>query len=91
MIIVAIIVGIVLIGIICLSNYISHNELGYFNMGIFLGIVISIFLVIEMAIINNLVEEQIPTALDVYRDNTELEYTIRGGEVVDSVVVFKKK
>lgn len=32
-----------------------------------------------------------PNAIDVYQGKTELEYTIRGGEVVDSVVVFKKK
>lgn len=29
--------------------------------------------------------------MDVYQNKTELEYTIRSGEVVDSVVVFKKK
>ena len=32
-----------------------------------------------------------PTALDVYQGKTTLEYTIRDGEIVDSVVVFKKK
>jgi hypothetical protein len=30
-----------------------------------------------------------PTALDVYQGKTTLEYTIRDGEVIDSVVVFK--
>lgn len=35
--------------------------------------------------------QPIPTALDVYQGKTELEYTIRGGEIVDSVVVFKNK
>lgn len=33
----------------------------------------------------------IPSALDVYQNKTTLEYTIRDGEVVDSVVVFKNK
>jgi hypothetical protein len=34
--------------------------------------------------------EPIPTALDVYRGKTTLEYTIRDGEIIDSVVVFKE-
>lgn len=32
-----------------------------------------------------------PTALDVYQGKTTLEYTIRDGEIMDSVVVFKKE
>ena len=32
-----------------------------------------------------------PTAMDVYQGKTTLEYTIRDGEIVDSVVVFKNK
>lgn len=35
--------------------------------------------------------ESTPSALDVYQGKTELEYTIRGREVVDSIVVYKKK
>lgn len=31
-----------------------------------------------------------PTALDVYRGKTELEYTVIGGVHTDSTVVFKK-
>ena len=30
-----------------------------------------------------------PTAMDVYQRKTELMYTVKGSEVVDSVVVFK--
>lgn len=33
---------------------------------------------------------QEPTALDVYRGKTELEYTVIGGVYTDSIVVFKK-
>jgi hypothetical protein len=29
--------------------------------------------------------------MDVYQGKTTLEYTIRDGEIVDSVVVFKNK
>lgn len=34
--------------------------------------------------------EPSPTALDVYKGKTTLEYTIRDGEIIDSVVVFKE-
>ena len=30
-----------------------------------------------------------PTAMDVYQDKTTLEYTIRDGEIIDSIVVYK--
>lgn len=33
--------------------------------------------------------DSIPSAIDVYQGKTELEYTVRGNEVVDSVVVYK--
>lgn len=32
-----------------------------------------------------------PTAMDVYQGKTTLEFTIRDGEIVDSVVIFKNK
>jgi hypothetical protein len=31
------------------------------------------------------------SAMDVYEGKTELQYTIKNGEVVDSIVVFKQK
>lgn len=30
-----------------------------------------------------------PTAMDVYKGKTELQYTIRNGEIVDSIAVYK--
>lgn len=41
--------------------------------------------------ITSSVYEKKPQAIEVYQGKTTLEYTIRGGEVVDSVVVFKNK
>lgn len=86
----AIVVGIVLIGLIYLGNHISHNGWGCFDMGVFLGIVISIFFVIEVGIVSDILAEQIPTALDVYRGNTELMITSVNGVPTDTTVVFKK-
>lgn len=48
--------------------------------GIFLSTVIAICIKIDSPI----------EPIEVYQGKTELEYTIRGGEVVDSIVVYKK-
>jgi hypothetical protein len=42
-------------------------------------------------VIENKVQNKYPQAMDVYQGKTTLEYTIRDGEIVDSVVVFKNK
>ena len=42
-------------------------------------------------VIANKVQDKYPQAIDVYQGKTTLEYTIRDGEIVDSVVVFKNK
>lgn len=54
----------------------------------FLGIVIGLFIGTMFVDISTTSQ---PTAMDVYRNKTELQYTIRGDEIIDSVVVFKKK
>lgn len=53
---------------------------------IFLGIVIGLFI---GTFLTNIILRPEPTAMDVYRGKTELQYTIRGNEIVDSVVVYK--
>ena len=55
---------------------------------IFLGIVIGLFIGTMFVSISMTPS---PTAMDVYRNKTELQYTIRGNEIIDSVVVFKKR
>ena len=46
---------------------------------------------LETLCINEIVSGQRPKAMDVYQGKTTLEYTIRDGVKVDSVVVFKEK
>ena len=89
-IVAAVLVGLVLIGLIFMANYISDSKKGYFDIGVFLGLVISTFMVIEVGIIIEILEEPIPTALDVYRGNTELKITSVNGIPTDTTVVFKK-
>ena len=90
MIAAAVLVGLILIGLIYIANYISDSKKGDFDIGIFLGIVISVFSVIEIGIVSDILADQIPTALDVYRGNTELMITSVNGIPTDTTVVFKK-
>lgn len=89
MIIAAIIVGLIVIGLIILINHISRYSNGDFDTGFFFGICLTVVCIIEIGIVSNIIEEPKPTPMDVYQGKTTLEYTIRDGEVIDSVVVFK--
>lgn len=57
----------------------SSGFAGFFG-GIFLSAVVAVCIKINSPI----------EPIEVYQGKTELEYTIRGGEVVDSIVVYKK-
>ena len=46
---------------------------------------------LETLYIHEIVSEPHPKAMDVYQGKNTLEYTIRDGVKVDSVVVFKEK
>ena len=48
-----------------------------------------ILMVIETCLVEIIKEKPIPSALDVYRGNTELEITSVNGTPIDTVVVFK--
>ena len=56
----------------------------------FVGIIITVLAVIEISIISEIIGNPTPSALDVYRGNTELEITSVNGIPTDTVVVFKK-
>lgn len=88
MILAAIIVGLIIVGLIILINYLS--SCGDFDTGFRLGIVLILFCVIESGIISDIIEEPKPTPMDVYQGKTTLEYTIRDSVKIDSVVVFKE-
>ena len=60
------------------------------NIGVFIGSFTTILVVVEICLVNCVIEKQKPSALDVYRGNTELEITSVNGIPTDTVVVFKK-
>lgn len=90
MIIAAIIIGLIIIALFALEGFISSSGDGNMDTGFFLGMLVTIFLVFEIGIISNIIEESNPTPMDVYQGKTILEYTIRDGEIIDSVVVWKR-
>ena len=92
MITAAIIIGIIIIAIIILLDYISNNsKTAKFSDGISGGIIISMFLVLELGIILDILESNNPrpTPMDVYKGNTTLEYKVIDNVKVDSCVIFK--
>ena len=91
MIIFAIIIGVLILASIILCTYISDRCDESFDAGVFIGAVIMILIVIEICLVEIITEKPTPSAIDVYQGKTTLEYTIRDGVKVDSIVVFKEK
>ena len=56
-----------------------------------MGGIIATLMTIEVYLLADIIGEQKPSAIDVYRGNTELEITSVNGTPIDSVVVFKEK
>lgn len=90
MVIGAILVGILIFVFIILASHISENDASNFDAGVVIGVVIAILFVIEISLVSHIIGEPKPSALDVYRGNTELEITSVNGTPIDTVVVFKK-
>lgn len=96
MIIGAIIVGIFILALIILGLYISKRcddnfDVDVFGAGVFIGMIIAVLIVFETALVAVIIYGPRPSALDVYRGNTELEITSINGIPTDTVVVFKKE
>lgn len=89
MIIAAIIIGIILIFLVFLIDYINSSGYGTFCGGVTLGIFGTILLFIECVLISCIISEPTPTAMDVYQGRTTLEYKVVDSVKVDSVVIFK--
>ena len=90
MIIGAIIVGILIFALIILCTHISERYNESFDTGVFIGAIIIMLMTSEICLVVTITEKPTPSALDVYRGNTELEITSVNGTPIDTVVVFKK-
>lgn len=90
MVIGAIVIGIFIVALMILGDHISERCGDGFIVGTFIGSFTTILVVTEICLVNCIIEKQKPSALDVYRGNTELEITSVNGIPTDTVVVFKK-
>lgn len=78
--------------IILISECIHFNsEEETYGFGMFCGFTIAALFAIEIICICGIASKSRPKAMDVYQGKTTLEYTIKDGVKVDSVVVFKEK
>ena len=91
MIIGVIIVGILICVSVILSFHISNNSTEDFDIGVIIGCFMTILVIFEVYLLSNIIGKPTPSALEVYRGNTELEITSVNGVPTDSVVVFKEK
>jgi hypothetical protein len=89
MIIAAIFIGIILLFLVFFASYVDSNGRGSFNEGMSLGVIITTLLFIEVGIVDSIISEPTPTAMDVYQGKTTLEYKVVDDVKVDSVVIFK--
>lgn len=89
MIIGAIIVGLITIALIIYTNVKIERDNGNMSFGVFLGVLVTMFSILEFAILSDINEKPEPTAMDVYQGKTTLKYEVVDNVKVDSVVIFK--
>ena len=87
----AVILGIITIALIILSNtYLRKKCTPNFYCGVFLGMILAALIIVETALVAGIIYGPRPSAIDVYRGNTELEIISVNGMPIDTIVVFKK-
>ena len=86
-----IIIGVLLCVSVILTAFKGRNSSCDFDTGVIMGGGVAILMVIEAILLADIIGEPKPSAIDVYRGNTELEITSVNGTPIDSVVVFKEK
>ena len=86
-----IILGILICVSVIWTAFEGRNSSCDFNMGVPMGIAIGTLMTIEFCLLDDIMGKHKPSAIDVYRGNTELEITSVNGTPIDTVVVFKEK
>ena len=84
-----IIIGILLCVSVILTAFKGRNSSCDFDTGVIMGGGIAILMTIEVYLLADIIGDTKPSAIDVYRGNTELEITSVNGVPTDTVVVFK--
>ena len=88
----AIIIGILILALIILCNtYLKENTTNDFDIGVIMGGIIAILMGFEVSLVSDIIGKPKPSALDVYRGNTELEIRSINGIPIDTVIIWKSK
>ena len=53
--------------------------------------ILAVLIIVKTSLVAGIIYGPRPSAIDVYRGNTELEITSVNGVPIDTVVVFKRK
>ena len=85
-----IIVGILICVSVILTALVGRNSSCDFDTGVIMGGSIAMLMTIEVYLLADIIGDTKPSAIDVYRGNTELEVTYVNGTPIDTIVVFKK-
>ena len=83
--------GILICVLVILIAFEGRNSSCDFDTGVIMGGIVAILMTIEVGLLADIIGEPKPSALDVYRGNTELEITSVNEVLTDTVVVFKEK
>lgn len=75
---------------LCEKRKLDVSQRKSYSNGAGNGILIGMFLVLSVVVIISTLAEPTPTALDVYRNKTELEITYKNTTPVDSTVIWRK-
>ena len=86
-----IIIGILVCVAVILTALLGRNSSCDFDTGVIMGGSVAMLMTIEVYLLADIIGDTKPSAIDVYRGNTELEITSVNGVPTDSVVVFKEK
>ena len=86
-----IIIGILICVLVILTAFVGRNSSCDFDNGVIMGGSIAMLMTIEVYLLADIIGDTKPSAIDVYRGNTELEITLVNGVPTDTVVVFKEK
>lgn len=84
-------ISLILISVLAISGIIIAFDEDYDSRGFGIVISLCLFIVFIFILVQIIIQEQTPTAMDVYQGKTTLEITYKDGVPVDSVVVWKSK
>lgn len=82
-------ISLILTAVLGIAGIIIAFDEDYDSRGFGIAISLCIFIVFIFILVQMIIQEQTPTAIDVYQGKTTLEITYKDGVPIDSVVVWK--